>query len=145
MEAHVLDQIHVHVLLDGRVQHAQPVNYYYYYYWYIIFYWVLILWLILIIAVCSSGCYNGGRCIRPNTCLCASGWTGPTCSTGILRMQCQYLSLRRDLDQRLIHYNKYVIFYNNMVCNCYRGHKLDKTCFVQHVQTYWMLFVVYTT
>ena len=35
-----------------------------------------------VLAVCSSGCYNGGMCTAPNTCMCTSGWTGPTCTTG---------------------------------------------------------------
>ena len=31
---------------------------------------------------CYSGCHNGGTCISPNKCKCASGWTGYTCSQG---------------------------------------------------------------
>lgn len=40
-----------------------------------------------IAAVCSSNCYNGGICTAPNTCLCAPGWTGPTCAIGRLRVK----------------------------------------------------------
>ena len=36
----------------------------------------------LVTAVCSSGCYNGGTCVSPNTCSCASGWMGVDCRTG---------------------------------------------------------------
>ena len=32
-------------------------------------------------AVCTSGCYNGGTCVSPNTCSCASGWMGVDCRT----------------------------------------------------------------
>ena len=39
------------------------------------------------IAVCSSGCYNGGFCSAPNTCSCTTGWAGPTCTTGILSIK----------------------------------------------------------
>lgn len=37
-----------------------------------------------IAAICSFNCYNGGICTAPNTCLCAPGWTGPTCTVGKL-------------------------------------------------------------
>ena len=37
-----------------------------------------------IIAVCSSGCYNGGSCTSPNKCSCTPQWTGLTCTTGKL-------------------------------------------------------------
>lgn len=33
--------------------------------------------------VCSSGCYNGGTCVSPDTCSCARGWTGGNCRQDI--------------------------------------------------------------
>ena len=38
-------------------------------------------------AVCTFGCYNGGTCVSPNTCSCASGWTGRSCRTGECRIR----------------------------------------------------------
>ena len=35
------------------------------------------------IAVCNKGCKNGGTCVKPNTCSCAPGYTGPSCESGI--------------------------------------------------------------
>ncbi len=37
------------------------------------------------IAICypPSGCLNGGYCISPGHCSCASGWTGDRCDQGI--------------------------------------------------------------
>ncbi|XP_055076971.1 protein kinase C-binding protein NELL1-like [Periophthalmus magnuspinnatus] len=34
-------------------------------------------------AFCEEGCQSGGTCVAPNTCLCASGFTGPNCETDI--------------------------------------------------------------
>ena len=31
---------------------------------------------------CYNGCHNGGTCKSPDTCKCAPGWTGNTCSQG---------------------------------------------------------------
>ena len=42
------------------------------------------------LAVCSPTCANSGTCTSPNTCACATGWSGATCTT---RMQ-QSLSSR---------------------------------------------------
>jgi len=36
------------------------------------------------VAVCSQGCYNGGTCVSPGRCSCATGWTGYNCKTGIV-------------------------------------------------------------
>ena len=33
-------------------------------------------------AICNQACQNGGACMKPNTCSCASGWGGPKCSVG---------------------------------------------------------------
>ncbi|CAF4323491.1 unnamed protein product, partial [Adineta steineri] len=32
--------------------------------------------------VCTSGCQNGGTCTAPDTCTCAAGWSGATCTLG---------------------------------------------------------------
>jgi hypothetical protein len=34
------------------------------------------------------GCYNNGTCIAPNTCRCASGWTGSSCTIPVCRLPC---------------------------------------------------------
>ncbi|XP_046644304.1 epidermal growth factor-like protein 7 isoform X2 [Daphnia pulicaria] len=34
-------------------------------------------------AVCSKGCKNGGTCVKPNTCNCAPGYTGPSCESDL--------------------------------------------------------------
>ena len=34
-------------------------------------------------AICSDTCQNGGTCSSPDTCSCAHGWTGSTCSEGL--------------------------------------------------------------
>lgn len=33
------------------------------------------------LAVCPSGCFNGGWCSSPGVCTCTSQWTGSTCTT----------------------------------------------------------------
>lgn len=33
-------------------------------------------------AVCLQKCKNGGECLGPNTCQCATGWEGLQCQTG---------------------------------------------------------------
>ena len=33
-------------------------------------------------AVCEQGCDNGGTCIEPGECSCATGWTGNRCEAG---------------------------------------------------------------
>ncbi|EFX77221.1 hypothetical protein DAPPUDRAFT_247979 [Daphnia pulex] len=33
---------------------------------------------------CLQGCKNGGTCVKPNTCNCAPGYTGPSCESGIV-------------------------------------------------------------
>ena len=37
------------------------------------------------LAVCDSGCQNGGTCSSPNTCVCDTGYEGDYCQTGVLR------------------------------------------------------------
>ncbi|XP_076353916.1 epidermal growth factor-like protein 7 [Tachypleus tridentatus] len=34
-------------------------------------------------AICSPGCKNGGTCVKPNHCICTSGWSGDTCETDV--------------------------------------------------------------
>ena len=38
--------------------------------------------ILVIIAVCSTGCYNGGNCTAPEVCTCPSEWTGNDCRQG---------------------------------------------------------------
>ena len=33
-------------------------------------------------AICTGGCLNGGQCVQPETCRCATGRTGQNCETG---------------------------------------------------------------
>ena len=33
------------------------------------------------LAICKSTCRNGGTCSSPDTCECATGWTGVLCET----------------------------------------------------------------
>lgn len=35
-----------------------------------------------LIAVCNSGCANGGTCTGPATCTCVAGWSGTSCRNG---------------------------------------------------------------
>ena len=42
-------------------------------------------------AVCARPCQNGGTCTAPNTCTCASGWSGTQCTTGTLLLSRQTL------------------------------------------------------
>ncbi|XP_072015697.1 epidermal growth factor-like protein 7 [Amphiura filiformis] len=39
--------------------------------------------------ICTHDCRNGGRCIAPDTCHCASGWTGKTCEIPQCSTPCQ--------------------------------------------------------
>ena len=66
----VLVQIHVHVTADGLDQHVLQVVKY------------MSIFIIYYTAICNNGCTNG-VCTSPNSCTCNSGWTGPTCSTGM--------------------------------------------------------------
>ena len=34
------------------------------------------------LAICRPGCQNGGTCVRPNGCSCATGYTGTLCQHG---------------------------------------------------------------
>lgn len=36
-------------------------------------------------AICKKRCQNGGECVAPGTCSCPRYYTGPQCSTGMLR------------------------------------------------------------
>lgn len=36
------------------------------------------------------GCYNNGTCVAPNTCQCATGWTGSDCTTPICSQICEH-------------------------------------------------------
>ena len=42
---------------------------------------LMLTYVSFLAAVCSPGCYNGGTCVSPNTCSCASGWMGVDCRT----------------------------------------------------------------
>jgi len=36
----------------------------------------------MLTAVCRRGCFNGGKCVAPNRCSCARGFTGKKCHRG---------------------------------------------------------------
>lgn len=36
------------------------------------------------------GCYNNGTCIAPNTCVCATGWSGSDCSIPLCKQVCRH-------------------------------------------------------
>jgi hypothetical protein len=38
----------------------------------------------------QRGCFNNGTCIAPNTCRCADGWTGPSCTSPICTQTCNH-------------------------------------------------------
>ena len=40
--------------------------------------------LTLIPAICDPVCLNGGDCVEPNICSCASGYKGDVCDEGLL-------------------------------------------------------------
>ena len=39
-------------------------------------------------AMCTQACQNGGTCSGPDSCICASGWTGRLCEEGMDSFQC---------------------------------------------------------
>ena len=43
------------------------------------------------LALCTTPCANGGKCIRPDTCQCPKKWSGPTCETGMHMFFIKYL------------------------------------------------------
>ena len=43
----------------------------------------IITLFMLYLAICSQGCFNNGVCNSPGNCVCATGWTGRDCRTGI--------------------------------------------------------------
>ena len=43
----------------------------------------LLLFFSCFSAICTLACQNGGTCSAPDTCICASGWTGQSCEEGI--------------------------------------------------------------
>ena len=50
---------------------------------------ILILTLpMIVVAVCPSGCYNGGWCSSPGLCTCSGWWTGGTCQTRMSSPDC---------------------------------------------------------
>ena len=38
----------------------------------------------IFIAQCNRGCFNGGYCAAPETCVCNNGWGGIDCTEGLL-------------------------------------------------------------
>jgi hypothetical protein len=49
--------------------------------------------LMRITASCSQACENGGVCVAPETCQCASGWTGQDCTRAICDRACPHRSM----------------------------------------------------
>ncbi|KAF3839607.1 hypothetical protein F7725_018324, partial [Dissostichus mawsoni] len=39
--------------------------------------------------VCEPMCMNKGKCVGPNTCSCASGWTGMRCNIPVCLQKCK--------------------------------------------------------
>ena len=79
MVAHVQTLIHVNVMLVGveiNVKHVTLMIF-----CFTLFAKKYLFLLPLLPAVCSPGCENGGTCTDPNTCECASGWSGDHCQT----------------------------------------------------------------
>ena len=40
--------------------------------------------VVYILAQCTQGCFNGGYCGAPDSCVCSAGWTGENCTEGLL-------------------------------------------------------------
>ena len=57
-----------------------------------------IFMLNIILAVCDPVCENGGNCTEPDTCMCAVGYTGDGCLTGICFC----------IHEHLIYYTEYI-------------------------------------
>ena len=39
--------------------------------------------MLIHVAQCPLGCFNGGYCGSPNTCVCNTGWGGTNCTQGM--------------------------------------------------------------
>ena len=66
--------IRVRAQLRGRVLDAQRVCH-------MNEYTLFIKHSCVILAVCPSGCFNGGWCSSPGVCTCSGWWTGSNCNT----------------------------------------------------------------
>ena len=75
MEVHVVHQTLVSVQQDILVTTVKQVNSDFIVELFIIFSFSCL-------AVCDTDCENGGTCSAPNTCICATGYTGDHCQTG---------------------------------------------------------------
>jgi hypothetical protein len=42
---------------------------------------LLFVFCFLTEGICEPMCMNGGKCVGPNICSCASGWSGKQCNT----------------------------------------------------------------
>ena len=41
------------------------------------------MYILLFVAQCTRGCFNGGYCDAPETCVCNTGWGGVNCTQGL--------------------------------------------------------------
>lgn len=67
-------------------------------------------------AVCEKPCANGGRCVAPNTCLCAYGFTGSNCERGTLTVEYSHSSDSIRSDPLCLRAPQYLTIRSGRVC-----------------------------